>query len=116
MRSAIVCIRGLGVEGFIWLYRVVMCDSSRTMSCICLRLTAAPEAPMGLPRRDVRAKVDDDVHRDLVACCNLDGVDIAEYIEKLIVRDVKKRIGDAIELVKRAQRSGQTETRRERQA
>jgi hypothetical protein len=57
---------------------------------------------MALPRKDVRAAVDDAVHKALVIFARRDGVTVAEYVEKLIQTDVsskvEKTLGDYHEL------------------
>ena len=50
---------------------------------------------MSLERQDVRAKLDPDDHRALVAICNIDGLTIAEFIERLVVPVIRKRVHDA---------------------
>lgn len=47
---------------------------------------------MSLERKDIRLKVDADVHQALTAICEADGVDIAEFVESLIVPVVVKRV------------------------
>jgi hypothetical protein len=50
---------------------------------------------MSLERQDVRAKLDPDDHRALVRICDVDGVTIAEFVEKLLVPVIRKRVHDA---------------------
>lgn len=50
---------------------------------------------MSLERQDIRAKLDPDDHRALVCICNIDGVSIAEFIERLVVPVIRKRVHDA---------------------
>lgn len=50
---------------------------------------------MSLERQDVRAKLDPEDHRALVAICNIDGLTIAEFIERLVVPVIRKRVHDA---------------------
>lgn len=50
---------------------------------------------MSLERQDVRAKLDPEDHRALVRICDIDGVTIAEFIERLVVPVVHKRVHDA---------------------
>lgn len=50
---------------------------------------------MSLERQDVRAKLDPDDHRALVRICDIDGVTIAEFIERLVVPVIRKRVHDA---------------------
>lgn len=50
---------------------------------------------MSLERQDVRAKLDADDHRTLLRICDIDGVTIAEFVEKLLVPVIRKRVHDA---------------------
>lgn len=50
---------------------------------------------MSLDRKDVRAKLDHDIHRALTVICEVDGREIGEFIENELVRIVKKRVHDA---------------------
>jgi hypothetical protein len=61
---------------------------------------------MSIERKDVRAKLDPELHAALVEICNLDGIEIAEYIERLLVPAIRARCSGAIELSKRLQRAG----------
>lgn len=61
---------------------------------------------MALERKDIRAKLDDDMHTALKAICDLDGVDMGEYIELVLVPVIKKRCHDAMVLAERLQRAG----------
>lgn len=47
---------------------------------------------MSLDRRDIRAKLDHDVHAALGVLCQAEGVEIAQYIERLVVNDVSERV------------------------
>lgn len=61
---------------------------------------------MSLERQDVRAKLDHDDHRALVCICDLDGVTIAEFVERLLVPVIRKRIHDANVLARNFPDSG----------
>ena len=50
---------------------------------------------MALERKDIRAKLDPELHTALKAMCDLDGVDMGEWIEQQLVPVIKKRIHDA---------------------
>lgn len=50
---------------------------------------------MSLERQDVRAKLDPDDHRALVRICDIDGMTIAEFVERLLVPVIRKRVHDA---------------------
>lgn len=43
-----------------------------------------------LTRKDIRAKVDPDVHTALREICDVEGVEISEFVERLIVREVRE--------------------------
>lgn len=57
---------------------------------------------MALDRKDVRAAVDDEVHKALVIFARRESCTVAEYVEKLIQADVSakvtKTVGDYHEL------------------
>ena len=59
---------------------------------------------MSLERVDARTKLDHDVHAALVAICEIDGVTIAEFIERLLVPVVEDRLVKARLLVKCTER------------
>lgn len=50
---------------------------------------------MALERKDVRAKLDANIHKALTVLCDADRLDIGEWVERLIVGEVRKRIHDA---------------------
>lgn len=50
---------------------------------------------MALDRKDVRAKLDDVVHQALKLFARLDGITEAEFIERIVVPVVERRIADA---------------------
>jgi hypothetical protein len=50
---------------------------------------------MSLERQDVRTKLDPEDHRALVRICDVDGVTIAEFVERLLVPAIRKRVHDA---------------------
>lgn len=68
---------------------------------------------MALDRKDVRAKLDPDMHAALKAMCDLDGVDMGEWIEAQLVPVIRKRIHDATVLATELQRLGITGSGRE---
>ena len=47
---------------------------------------------MSTPRKDIRAKLDDDHHAALCALADAEGIDIAAFIEREIVRVVIERV------------------------
>lgn len=61
---------------------------------------------MAVERKDVRAKLDDDMHAALKAICDLDGIDMGVFVEQLLVPVIQKRIHDATVLADRLHRLG----------
>lgn len=61
---------------------------------------------MSLERKDVRAKLDPELHAALTEICALDGVEIAEFIESLLVPVIRKRCSDAIALARVLRETG----------
>lgn len=61
---------------------------------------------MSLERKDIRAKLDGDVHAALVEICALEGIEIGEFIERLVDPAVRKRVHDAIALGQAGERQG----------
>jgi len=52
---------------------------------------------MAIERKDVRAAVDDEIHKALVIFARHDNVTVAEYVEKLIQADVSVKVTKTIE-------------------
>jgi hypothetical protein len=68
---------------------------------------------MAIERKDIRAKLDDDMHAALKAICDIDGVDMGVFIEQLLVPVIQKRVHDAMVLAEKLQRLGMSgKTRR----
>ena len=61
---------------------------------------------MSLERKDIRAKLDAEHHAQLRAICEIDNVDMGEFIEAVLVPVIERRIHDAIELAAKFPRSG----------
>lgn len=61
---------------------------------------------MSLDRKDIRAKLDPDKHAQLRAICEIDGIDMGDFIEAALLPVITKRVHDAIELAARLQRAG----------
>lgn len=68
---------------------------------------------MSLERKDIRAKLDADVHAQLEAICDVDGVDMGVFIEALLLPVIEKRVHDAMLLVSLFPRPGITGSGRE---
>lgn len=50
---------------------------------------------MALERKDVRAKIDPDMHRALSIICDIDHIDINDWVEQLICAEVRRRVHEA---------------------
>lgn len=61
---------------------------------------------MSLERKDVRFKLDPEVHAQLKAICDHEGVDMGDFVEALVKPVVSKRVHDAIALANKFQRLG----------
>jgi len=68
---------------------------------------------MSLERKDVRAKLDPELHAALVEICDLEGITQAEFVEAVLVPVLHKRVHDAIALSRAAERAGITGSDRE---
>jgi len=68
---------------------------------------------MALERKDIRAKLDADVHAQLKAICDVDEVDVGDFIESVLLPVIKKRVHDASVLAARLARLGITGSGRE---
>lgn len=47
---------------------------------------------MSLPRKDIRAKLDPDMHEALVAVCERERCEIAEFVEFVLVEVLKREL------------------------
>jgi hypothetical protein len=47
---------------------------------------------VSLDRKDIRAKLDPDVHKALCLLCEVDKVDLAEFIERELIRIIEARV------------------------
>lgn len=61
---------------------------------------------MALDRKDVRAKLDPDVHAALTVLAEVDGCDIGEFVERELLRVVRSRVHDATLIAERTARLG----------
>lgn len=52
---------------------------------------------MALPRKDARTTLDHEVHGALTVYADIDHLTVAEYIERLVVRDITSRVAAHIE-------------------
>lgn len=67
---------------------------------------------MSLDRKDIRAKLDPDMHAALTFLAEIDQIDISEFIERELGRVVRSRIHDATVVAERAAHLGITGNRR----
>lgn len=68
---------------------------------------------MALERKDIRAKLDQDVHASLVVLAEVDGIDLCEFIERELLLVIRKRIHDAMVIAEHARRQGISGSARE---
>jgi hypothetical protein len=68
---------------------------------------------MALERKDVRAKLDPDMHAALAVLAEVDQLDIGEFIERELVRVVRDRVHAASVIADRTARLGITGISRE---
>lgn len=68
---------------------------------------------MSLERKDIRAKLDPDMHEALAVLADVDGTDLNELVERVIVTYVESRLHDAIEIHGRAGHLGKAGQNRE---
>lgn len=68
---------------------------------------------MALDRKDIRAKLDPEIHEALVAVCEADNIDIGAFIEAEIERIVRKRVHDAQAIAAKVPRLGKSGIGRE---
>lgn len=68
---------------------------------------------MSLERVDVRAKLDPDVHEALVAICNARCLTLGEFIENLLVPEIKRVVHEATLITDKLRISGTNGKNRE---
>lgn len=61
---------------------------------------------MALERKDVRFKLDPDDHAALKEICDVAGMDVGDFVESVIVPEIRRRSHEAIELAERLARRG----------
>lgn len=61
---------------------------------------------MSLDRKDVRLKLDADWHQMLSAIAENDHADLGEWVERLVVREIGRRVHEANVIAAAAERSG----------
>ena len=60
---------------------------------------------MALERKDVRVRVDSDMHAMLAAVADADGKEMAEWCEQFIVAELMRRVRAATMIAKAAERN-----------
>jgi hypothetical protein len=68
---------------------------------------------MALERKDVRAKLDPPFHKALTIICDADHMDICDWIEKLIVNEIRRRVHEAQSIASETADLGINGTQRE---
>ena len=63
---------------------------------------------MSLERKDIRAKLDPDMHEALAVLADIDQIDIGEFVERELVAVIRRRIHDAIQTAERTAHLGVT--------
>ena len=61
---------------------------------------------MSLERKDLRLKLDADDHTGLQLLAEADEVDLSEWAERLLKREIRRRVHASIVLANKAQRLG----------
>lgn len=61
---------------------------------------------MAIERKDVRFKLDEADHAALKEICDVAGMDVGDFVESIIVPEIRRRAHEAIELAERLQRRG----------
>lgn len=61
---------------------------------------------MALERKDIRAKLDPDLHAALVVLADIDHLDIGEFVERELVRVIRDRVHAATLIAERTARLG----------
>lgn len=69
---------------------------------------------MSLERKDIRAKLDPDLHQALTVLCEVDDCDLGEFIEREIVRVILKRVHGASLIAERTAHLGINGSAREK--
>lgn len=61
---------------------------------------------MTLPRVDVRFKLDPDFHVAAKAVCEAEGLDLGEFVERIVVEEVRRRVHAASVITRLTARLG----------
>lgn len=61
---------------------------------------------MSLDRKDLRIKLDPDDHTGLTLLAESEGCELADWAERVLVREIRRRVHAAMVLAKKAERLG----------
>ena len=61
---------------------------------------------MSLDRKDLRIKLDPDDHTGLTLLAESEGRELADWAERVLVREIRRRVHAAMALAKKAERVG----------
>lgn len=61
---------------------------------------------MSLDRKDLRIKLDQDDHTGLTLLAESEGRELADWAERVLVREIRRRVHAAMVLAKKAERLG----------
>lgn len=70
---------------------------------------------MSLERKDVRAKLDADMHQALTVLCEVDRIDLGEFVERELIRVIRTRVHEASVIAAGTAHLGKVGNRRESQ-
>lgn len=68
---------------------------------------------MSVERKDIRGKLDPDMHRAFKIFCDVDGLTEAEFIERVLVPVIERRVHEAIQAADALRDAGITGKNRE---
>ena len=68
---------------------------------------------MALDRKDIRAKLDPDAHAALMVLCEVERLDLGEFIERELLKVIWDRVHGATVIAQRTTRLGISGSRRE---
>jgi hypothetical protein len=68
---------------------------------------------MSLERKDIRAKLDPDMHHALSVLADVDQLDMGEWVERVLLREITRRVHEATVIADRIPRSGKSGSSRE---
>ena len=69
---------------------------------------------MSLERKDVRFKLDPEQHQALTVLADVDGVDLGEWVERIVWKEIARRVHEATVIATRTGRLGISGKNREK--